>query len=101
MAWGAALLAVLVFFLLGGSRWETWQRGLSDRSAVAALAIFAALLSVAYISLYLRGGPRIIDATTYYLQARALAGGHVAFDVPAPSASFRGRFLLSSPDGHA
>ncbi len=31
------------------------------------------------MSHYLRGGPRIIDATSYYLQARAIAHGHLAF----------------------
>jgi hypothetical protein len=58
------------------------------------IALGAALLSLAYVAWYLRGGPRIVDATTYFLQARALAHGHFAFDVPDPSASFRGRFLL-------
>ena len=64
-----------------------------------ALAIVAALLSAGYVAYYLRGGPRIIDATSYYLEARALAGGDLAFDVPWPSGSFRGRFLLPSDDG--
>ena len=44
---------------------------------------------------YLRGGPRIIDATSYWLEARALSEGHLAFAVPEPSAAFRGRFLVS------
>ncbi len=54
----------------------------------------AALLSVLYIAEYLRGGPRIIDATTYFLQARAIAHGLFSFPVAPPTASFRGRFLL-------
>jgi hypothetical protein len=54
----------------------------------------AALLSVLYIAIYLRGGPRIIDATTYFLQGRALSHGDLAWAVGEPSASFRGRFLL-------
>lgn len=51
-------------------------------------------LSWAYVAIYLRGGPRIIDATSYFLEARSLAAGGFSFDVPQPSASFRGRFLL-------
>ena len=56
------------------------RRALSPRLLVQfvapALAIGAALLSVGYVSYYLRGGPRIIDATSYYLQARAIAHGY-------------------------
>jgi hypothetical protein len=54
----------------------------------------AALLSIVYIALYLRGGPRIIDATTYFLQGRALSHGDFAWPVADPSASFRGRFMV-------
>lgn len=57
-------------------------------------AFFAALLSIAYVALYLRGGPRIIDATTYFLQGRALSHGDFSWPVMEPSGSFRGRFLL-------
>lgn len=63
------------------------------RLALCALAAAAALLSAGYLSFYLRGGPRIIDASAYFLEARAFAEGHLAFEVPSPSASFRGRFL--------
>jgi hypothetical protein len=65
-----------------------------------ALASTAALaLSFAYIELYLRGGPRIIDATSYYLEARSIAAGSFQFAVPDPAGSYRGRFLLEGPDG--
>jgi hypothetical protein len=57
-------------------------------------AFSAALLSIVYIAHYLRGGPRIVDATTYFLQGRALSHGDFAWPVGDPSASFRGRFLL-------
>ncbi|MCU0691223.1 MAG: hypothetical protein MUF54_07475, partial [Polyangiaceae bacterium] len=68
---------------------------------IAAWAVFAAVASAAYIVLYLRGGPRIIDATSYWLAARGLADGTPSWEVMAPTASFRGRFLLSSlHDGH-
>jgi len=66
------------------------------RWLVPALALGAALLSAGYVAFYLRGGPRIIDATSYYLAARALAHGYLAFPVPSPAAAFRGRFLLEN-----
>lgn len=65
--------------------------------ALAALA--AALLSVGYTAVYLRGGPRIVDATTYWLEGRALFAEGFRFSAPFPSASFRGRFLLAHGDG--
>ncbi len=67
---------------------------------LAALCLVAFLLSCAYLSYYLRGGPRVIDATSYFLEARSIAAGSFTFQVPDPMASFHGRFLLASPDGH-
>ena len=52
------------------------------RRFVAVLGFFAGLLSLAYIAFYLRGGPRIIDATTYFLQGRALSHGHFSWTPP-------------------
>ena len=66
---------------------------------VGALAVVAAGLSWFYLAHYLGGGPRIIDAAAYFLEGRVLSTGQFAFEVPAPSASFRGRFLLPTPDG--
>ena len=68
-------------------------------AALAALA--AAALSAAYVAVYLRGGPRIIDATSYWLEARALAHGLLSFPLRAPETSVLGRFLVRSehPDG--
>ena len=66
---------------------------------LAALCLLAFALSWAYVVYYLRGGPRIIDATSYWLEARSLSQGSFSFHVPEPSASFRGRFLLASQDG--
>jgi hypothetical protein len=71
------------------------------RTVVAVLAASAALLSAGYVHHYLRGGPRIVDATSYFLEARALSQGLFAFDVPAPAGSFRGRFLVSAPESDA
>jgi hypothetical protein len=88
--------------------WNLWRPGapldsrLSDRVFVAVLAALAALLSAGYVAFYLRGGPRIIDATSYYLEARAFSEGLVRIPLaPFPSAAFRGRFLLGAEDGSA
>jgi hypothetical protein len=73
----------------------------APRRVVASLvAVGAALLSAGYIVCYLRGAPRIIDATSYWLQARALSEGHLTWPIHEPTASVRGRFLLmsGSPD---
>ncbi len=71
-----------------------------SRTFVIACAFAAALLSLGYVAYYLRGGPRIIDATTYFLQGRALSEGHFAWTIPEPTASFRGRFLVAHDDPH-
>jgi hypothetical protein len=67
---------------------------------LAALCLLAFALSCAYVHFYLRGGPRIIDATSYFLSARTLANGDFTFWAPSPTAAFRGRFLLATLDGH-
>ena len=69
-----------------------------SRRMLFTMAFVAALLSLGYVAFYLRGGPRIVDATTYFLQGRALARGDFAWSVLEPSASFRGRFLLFNPN---
>ncbi len=61
-----------------------------------ALSLFGGALSVAYFHHYLEGQPRLIDATTYLFQARTLAEGSFGLKTEGPSASFRGRFLLST-----
>jgi hypothetical protein len=66
----------------------------TERRFLATAGITAGVLSVAYISLYLHGGPRIIDATSYFLQGRALSHGEFAWSALEPTANFRGRFLL-------
>jgi hypothetical protein len=98
VAWGALGVAALIAVLARDGRIVTLA-ALHRRAAIGALAGAAFLLSCGYVVHYLRGGPRIIDATSYFLQARALAEGHVTFSIPAPSGSFRGRFLLPSLDG--
>jgi len=64
------------------------------RRILLVLAFVAAFLSLGYLAFYLHDGPRIIDATSYFLEGRALSHGHFAWTIPTPSASFRGRFLL-------
>ena len=66
----------------------------SRRSFLAGAAFVAAMLSLGYVAFYLRGGPRIVDATSYFLQGRALSHGDLAWPVEGPSAAYRGRFLL-------
>jgi hypothetical protein len=66
------------------------------RLFVAAGAMAAAALSAAYVAVYLRGGPRIIDATSYYLQGRALSEGFLSFPLGAPESAVLGRFLVRS-----
>lgn len=63
---------------------------------VAALGVLAMALSAGYVAYYLRGGPRIIDATSYWLESRSFAAGAFDFGVPASEASFSGRFLLAT-----
>jgi hypothetical protein len=63
-----------------------------------ALSVLAALLSLGYVEHYLRGGPRIIDATTYLLEARGFASGHLGLEPLPVSAAQRGRFLYFDPE---
>ena len=72
-------------------------RPTARRGVFAALAALAsASLSAAYVVAYLRGGPRIIDATSYYLEARALARGFLAWPLSSPETAEMGRFLVRS-----
>ena len=102
VAWAALGTGVA---LLGWSLWKPdapLGSRVSDRVFVAVAAAVAAALSAGYVAFYLRGGPRIIDATSYYLEARAFSEGHVRIPIaPFPSGSFSGRFLLGANDGSA
>jgi hypothetical protein len=99
----AAAAALLALLALAGRGRTLLGAGVEEpspaerRRTLFAIAFVAALLSLGYVAVYLRGGPRIIDATTYFLQGRALARGDFAWDVLEPSASFRGRFLSFRP----
>jgi len=87
-------IALLVLSLVG-HRWLAARLArVRSRSLVLLLSLGAGLVSYGYVVHYLAGGPRIVDATSYFLQARALSEGLLAFPVPLPSGAFRGRFTL-------
>lgn len=90
--WAALAAGVVVLVAL-----RRWPAPSCDRRFVAVAAAIAAILSGLYVDAYLRGGPRIIDATSYFLEARALAGGQVSWTPEVPLASVAGRFLVQSP----
>lgn len=74
---------------------------LSTRHFLAIAAFTAAMISVYFMAVYLRGGPRIVDASTYFLEGRALSNGLASWPVGEPTASFRGRFLYYREPGVA
>ncbi len=96
VAWAALAAACALVPLLHTRTRQTLGALVPQRVPVSALVVAATLLSAGYVRYYLRGGPRIIDATSYYLQARALAQGDFTFPVLSPSGAFRGRFLLEN-----
>ena len=88
--WIALALAAAVMALGPRLVRPTAQR----RVFLGLAALASASLSAAYVVAYLRGGPRIIDATSYYLEARAVAQGLFAWPVEPPEAAVLGRFLV-------
>ncbi len=90
VAWTSLVVAVLTW-----CAWPSARRWVLDHTTAVAVVLAAAagLTSLVYVHVYLRGGPRIIDATSYFLEARLLAQGAFAFEPLVPSSSFRGRFL--------
>ncbi|NUO49667.1 MAG: hypothetical protein HOV80_12490, partial [Polyangiaceae bacterium] len=64
------------------------------RLAAIVLAALAAILSALWIVFYLRGGPRIIDATAYYLEGRAFSEGKLSWQPMSPSTNIMGRFMV-------
>ncbi len=99
------ILFLLAAFLLPVRSWVDQFARLErprarERVYLSVLAFVASVLSLGYVAYYLKGGPRGIDATSYYLEARAISDGQFAWQSPDPSASFRGRFLLFSSPNH-
>ncbi len=74
---------------------RAWQKlpSAQANAGIKWLALCAAIASVTYYYCYLRGGPRIIDATYYWLQAKTFANGHLTLPLLYPTAAQRGRFL--------
>ena len=113
-AWCAlafTLVAIAMAIAPGGSRLVTQllapyvpqdssQHTYSKRRYLTVAGFAAAFLSLGFIEVYLRGGPRIIDATTYFLQGRALSHGMLAWHSADPSALDRGRFLFFREPDH-
>lgn len=96
----AAVLAVAGAIFVAGWRARAARlvAALPTWAWVAILAVTAAALSCGYTAHFLRGGPRIIDATSYWLEARSFAAGGFTFAPPGPLASFGGRFLVAPAD---
>ncbi|MEZ4220291.1 MAG: hypothetical protein R3B13_05120 [Polyangiaceae bacterium] len=98
VAWGALVLGAGLLLL---TMVPAWARrlirtlGAHPRASWVGLAFGAAVLSATWVAVYLRGGPRIIDATTYLLEARALAAGQLTWTPPGSLTSHVGRFLVS------
>jgi hypothetical protein len=90
----AVLLMTLASFRRGRSILGVGSEPIPRRAFLAVTGFSAALLSLGYVAFYLRGGPRIVDATMYFLQGRALSEGSFSWSVLEPTSSFRGRFLL-------
>jgi len=99
LGWGAGLLGLALLVPQVGRRWARLGPAWLVRAPllVPLLALLAALGSAAYFELVLGGRPRIIDASTYLLEARTFARGHFTFTTSEASALFRGRFLSSPP----
>ncbi|MCA9642103.1 MAG: hypothetical protein KC492_15460, partial [Myxococcales bacterium] len=96
VAWVAlavGLLATLALRKQVCTRAEDLARR-NPRACVTLLALMALGLSAGYVGYYLRGGPRIIDATSYWLESRSFVAGAFDFAVPGSEASFSGRFLV-------
>ena len=91
-----AALVLCLAWLAGGRRGLRWAASDARRARLscAAAALVALVASGAWVSEILRGGPRIIDATAYYLEARTIAGGSFTFPLGEPEQSTMGRFLL-------
>jgi hypothetical protein len=100
-SWGAAACGLLLLGFSAHRPTRARLTALKPAPVLAVLSLLAAALSAVYVRHYLHGGPRIVDATSYFLEGRALSHGQVWFPVPEPRASFHGRFLLESERGLA
>jgi hypothetical protein len=69
------------------------------RRFLTVAAFASAFLSLAYIAIYLRGGPRAPDAAAFWLQGHALSHGLFRWAAPDPTACFRATRLLFTRSG--
>jgi len=101
LAWCALAAGGLALVSCWSPVRRLFARGFGGRlvAAVVVLSMACAGASAFYVPSILRGGPRIVDATAYWLQARIFATGHVAFEAAGPASSYRGRFLLEIRPG--
>jgi len=97
LAQGALLVGLGVLVVA----WRLRDRGprgaLSEhalRGIVLGASVVSAGLSVGWIVEVLRGAPRVIDATTYVLEARVFAAGAFGFDAGELPTRAAGRFLV-------
>lgn len=103
IAW-CSLLAALVWLIATRKAEHRARFGLILQAQfpriVAAIGLIAAVCSLGYVRYYLRGAPRIIDATAYYQQARSFAEGQFTLPLFEPTSALRGRFLYFDPIRH-
>ena len=103
VAWASISLSLVLLLLTARRSWRMRFESICSKyyhRLLIALCLSAALLSWGYFAYYLRGGPRIIDATAYLLEARGFATGHWTLPVDTVSAAERGRFLYFDPAHH-
>lgn len=88
-----ALALVLAALVVLAARQGLLDKGSLSRF-VAASAVASAIFSALYVGYYLRGGPRIVDATSYWLEARLFAAGSATLPLGGVPAAVAGRFLV-------
>src|SRR5689334_11306379 len=88
VAWAALALAVAALLIAISPPALAALNRIAPKTWLLGLSLAAGALSLGYLGYYLRGGPRIVDATYYFLEGRALAHGFFSFPVPEPLAAF-------------
>ncbi len=97
-SWVALAASVLLAWwarALGQRHSKRLEQGEHERLAVAALSVVAAALSVFWVHAYVGGAPRIVDAATYLLEAKALARGMLRWPLHELPAAELTRFLVT------
>ncbi len=97
LAQGALLLGLGALVVAWRLRGRGPTGALSERALrwiVLGASVASAALSVGWVVEVLRGAPRVIDATTYVLEARVVASGAFGFDAGELPTRAAGRFLV-------